>query len=86
MRDAEKKRLREQEKAKERRQKEMIRERRARNREYRLVSGFFVLIFVSLIGYLIYFNVAESETFINSPYNTRQDTFADRVVRGNIVS
>lgn len=45
-----------------------------------------MLIFVSLIGYLIYFNVAESETFINSPYNTRQDTFSDRVVRGKIVS
>lgn len=47
---------------------------------------FFVLIFVSLIGYLIYYNVALSQDFINSPYNTRQDTFADRVVRGDIVS
>lgn len=44
------------------------------------------MIFLSLIGYLIYFNVVESETFINSPYNTRQDTFSDRVVRGKIVS
>lgn len=39
-----------------------------------------------MIGYLIYFNVAESEEFINSPYNTRQDTFSDRVVRGTIMS
>lgn len=45
-----------------------------------------MLIFVSLIGYVIYFNAVKSEDFINSPYNTRQDTFSDRVVRGNIVS
>lgn len=41
---------------------------------------------MGLIGYLIYFNAFKSEDFINSPYNTRQDTFSDRVVRGNIVS
>ena len=50
------------------------------------MSLFFVLIFVSLIGYVIYFDYAKSEDFINSPYNTRQDTFSDRVVRGKIVS
>ena len=41
---------------------------------------------MGLIGYLVYFNTIKSDDFINSPYNTRQDTFADRVVRGNIVS
>ena len=45
-----------------------------------------MLIFVSLILYLIYFDAAKREEFINSPYNTRQDTFADRVIRGNILS
>lgn len=35
---------------------------------------------------MIYFNGIKSEEFINSPYNTRQDTFADRVVRGSILS
>ena len=39
-----------------------------------------------MIGYLVYFNVVKSEDFINSPYNTRQDTFSDRVVRGQILS
>ncbi len=68
------------------REKAISKKRRARNKEYTLVSGFFVLIFVSLIGYLIYFDLVESETFINSPYNTRQDTFSDRVVRGMILS
>ena len=41
---------------------------------------------MGLIGYLIYFNAFKSDDFINSPYNTRQDTFSDRVVRGDIVS
>ena len=58
----------------------------SRNREYSLVSWMFILMFTSLIGYLIYFNVEVSDTFINSPYNTRQDTFSDRVVRGRIIS
>lgn len=50
------------------------------------MSYFFVIIFASLIGYLAYFNSVKSEDFINSPYNTRQDTFSDRVVRGKIMS
>lgn len=86
MKNAEKKQQKELEREEQRREKERSRKRRARNREYTFVSGFFVLIFVSLIGYLIYFNTAKSETFINSPYNTRQDTFSDRVVRGKIIS
>lgn len=86
MRNAEKKRQKELEQERRRREKEIIKKRKARNREYNFVSAFFILIFVSLIGYLIYFNSVKSETFINSPYNTRQDTFSDRVVRGKIVS
>lgn len=43
-------------------------------------------IFVSLIGYLVYFTAFRSEDFINSPYNTRQDSFADQVIRGQILS
>lgn len=59
---------------------------RARNKEYKFVSYFFAAIFISLAGYLAYFNWAERESFINSPYNTRQDNFADRVVRGSILA
>ena len=54
--------------------------RRARNRSYTCVSVFFMAIFMGLIAYLIYFNAIKSDDFINSPYNTRQDTFSDRVV------
>lgn len=67
-------------------EKQERKRKRAKNKQYTLVSYMFVLIFISLIGYMVYFNVIKSEEFINSPYNTRQDTFADRVVRGDIVS
>ncbi len=50
------------------------------------MSVFFVVIFLCLIIHLAYFDGVEGETFINSPYNTRQDTFSDRVVRGQILS
>ena len=87
MRDIEEKeRRRELKKRQKRKAREISEKRRPRNREYTLVSCFFVLIFVSMIGYLIYFNYAKSDDFINSPYNTRQDTFSDRVVRGKIIS
>lgn len=72
----------------ERRRIEKASQRRKKNRnmEYKLVSAFFVMIFLSLIGYVAYFNIEKSQEFINSPYNTRQNTFADRVVRGDILS
>ena len=82
----EKERRRELKKRQKRKAREISEKRRPRNREYTLVSCFFVLIFVSMIGYLVYFNYAKSDDFINSPYNTRQDTFSDRVVRGKIIS
>ncbi|MEF9941083.1 MAG: penicillin-binding transpeptidase domain-containing protein [Lachnospiraceae bacterium] len=37
------------------------------------------------MGYIVYFNVVKSKDIINSPYNTRQDSFADRVIRGKIL-
>lgn len=58
----------------------------SRNKPYAIVSYMFVAIFISLVGWLVYFNLVKSEEFINSPYNTRQDTFADRVIRGSILS
>ena len=67
-------------------EKEERKKKRAKNKPYTIVSYMFVAMFVSLIGYMVYFNVIKSEEFINSPYNTRQDTFADRVIRGDIKS
>jgi len=56
------------------------------NREFAVVTYFFLAIFLSIIAYFAYFQIKESEQFINSPYNSRQDTFADRIIRGDIVS
>ncbi len=39
-----------------------------------------------MIVYFVYFQLAKSERFINHAYNTRLDSFAERIVRGDIVS
>ncbi len=39
-----------------------------------------------MIAYFIYFQVFKSESIINSSYNSRLDLYAERVVRGDIVS
>lgn len=77
---------RQQRKLQKEQQRQETKRRRSKNREYAIISYLFVGIFVALAGYVIYFNAVKSEEFINSPYNTRQDTFSDRVIRGSIVS
>lgn len=56
------------------------------NREFAVVTYLFLGIFLAMMAYLIYFQVVKSEDFINSPYNKRQDSFATRIVRGEIRS
>ena len=57
-----------------------------RNREFAVITYCFTGLFLCLIGYFIYFQVVKSEDFINNSYNTRQDSFAESVVRGEILS
>ena len=57
---------------------------RARNKEFAWITYFFVILFIALMGYLVYFTIARADTFVNSPYNQRQDAFAKKVVRGDI--
>ena len=38
-----------------------------------------------MMGYIVYFNMVKSEEFVRSPYNQRQDSLADRIVRGKIL-
>lgn len=57
-----------------------------RNREFAVVAYLFLTIFLGMIAYFTYFQVQKSEAFINSPYNARQDAFADRIQRGDILS
>lgn len=39
-----------------------------------------------MIAYFTYFQFAKSEQFINNPYNTRLDRFAEKIIRGDILS
>lgn len=57
-----------------------------RNREFAVVTYLFLAVFLGMIAYFAYFQIEKSEAFINSPYNARQDAFADRIIRGDIVS
>lgn len=54
------------------------------NREFAKITYLFVILFLVMIGYLVYFQVFRSKEIINSPYNVRLDFMADRVVRGEI--
>lgn len=57
---------------------------RVQNREFAWITYFFVILFIALMGYIVYFTVVRAGTFVNSPYNQRQDAFAKNVVRGSI--
>lgn len=57
-----------------------------RNREFAVVTYLFLAIFLGMIAYFTYFQVEKSEAFINSPYNARQDVFADHIRRGDILA
>ena len=60
-------------------------QKRARNKEFARVTYVFVALFIAMMGYIAYFNVADGKEIIRSPYNKRQDSLADRVVRGQIL-
>lgn len=56
------------------------------HQEILYVAYVFLGIFICMIGYFVYFQTMVSSNVITSPYNKRQDTFADRVIRGDIVT
>lgn len=45
-----------------------------------------VALFLCMAAYMGFFLQEQSETVINSPYNSRLDSFSDRIVRGSILS
>lgn len=63
-----------------------MRNNQEKNREFVVVTYLFLAVFLGMIAYFAYFQFAKSEAFINSPYNARQDAFAKRIQRGDIVS
>ena len=60
--------------------------KKKKNKEFVVITYLFVGMFMLMMGYFAYFQIFRSEDFINSPYNTRQNTFAEHVVRGEIHS
>lgn len=56
------------------------------NRDIMRITYVFAGLFFILMGYFVYFQVFESQDVINNPYNKRQDSFAESVVRGKIYS
>ena len=52
-----------------------------------MVTYFFVFLFVGIIGYLGYFTYVKADEYRTNEYNSKRQTiFADRFVRGDIVS
>lgn len=60
--------------------------RKNTNREFAVITYFFLALFICLCGYFVYFLGFKSEDFINNPYNARLATFSDTVIRGSILS
>ena len=56
------------------------------NREFAVITYCFVGLFLCMMGYFAYFQIVKSEDFINNSYNTRQESFAQTVLRGKILS
>lgn len=56
------------------------------NQQIMVITYVFVLLFLSMIGYLVYFMVVQSKDVINNSYNQRQNLLAERTVRGKIVT
>ena len=57
-----------------------------KNHELAVITYLFIGLFALMIGYLIYFDAVLSPEVINNPYNSRLDAFAERNIRGNILS
>lgn len=51
-----------------------------------VITYFVVLIFICMFAYIIVFMVRDSETFIANSYNKRQSLYAQKVVKGSILS
>lgn len=56
------------------------------SRQLMVITYIFVGVFLAMMGYTVYYQATKSPEVINSSYNKRQDIFADKVVRGKILS
>ncbi len=51
-----------------------------------IIFYLFLALFCLMIGYMVWFQIFRSDSVISSPYNTRQDLYAEHVIRGDILS
>lgn len=65
--------------------KRAAKQKRIRNKEFTRITYVFVTLFLVMMGYVVYFNAVEGKEIIKSPYNKRQNAFAERVIRGKIL-
>ena len=72
-------------KAAKREDRNQAKKERARNKEFARVTYIFVTLFLVMMGYIVYFHLMRSDEFVRSPYNQRQDSLAERIVRGKIL-
>lgn len=61
-------------------------ENRKNNKSIIVSTLIFVITFISMAGYLIYFNLTQAESIINNSYNKRQGVLSRRTIRGSILS
>lgn len=62
------------------------REKSRKNHELAVITYLFIGLFALMTGYFIYFDAVLSPDVINNPYNARLDAFAERTIRGSILS
>lgn len=53
---------------------------------YLFISCTFILLFLLLIGQAVYFNLYQKDAILDSPYNRRQNSLSDSIIRGRILS
>lgn len=61
-------------------------DRKWRNRELVRVSYIFVFMFLSLAGYLVYFNIYKADEINSNANNTKQESKQEQIIRGSILS
>ena len=61
-------------------------ENRKNNKSIIVSTLIFVITFIAMAGYLIYFNLTQAESIINTSYNKRQGVLSRRTIRGSILS
>lgn len=60
--------------------------KKQRNRRYGKVAYLFAAMFLSLVGYMVYFQAVLSDDVNRNPYNTKKDAQEEYVIRGSIFS